>query len=91
MSQNAVNLIKALADPARIKILKLLSAGQELSCQEISGQIDLSQPAFSHHIGKLSEAGILIIRKVGTQHFYRLNLPFLSKAGINLKKLLIIN
>ena len=51
---------KALADPNRIRILRLL-AGQEgpLCACDVVGHTDLSQPTVSHHLKVLKEAGLL--------------------------------
>lgn len=67
-------LAKALADPNRIEILRLL-AGQEgpLCACDIVGHVDLSQPTVSHHLKVLREAGLLKSGKSGLWSFYSID------------------
>jgi len=62
----------ALASEPRLRIVDLVARG-EAKCQEISQHFDLSQPAISYHLSKLERAGILIKRREGTRHCYRLS------------------
>src|SRR5262249_7004966 len=53
-------LFKALADPARVRIVNLLaSAGQPVCACDLNEPVGLSQPTVSHHLKKLVEAGLL--------------------------------
>jgi ArsR family transcriptional regulator, arsenate/arsenite/antimonite-responsive transcriptional repressor len=53
-------LFKALADPARVRIVNLLATSDEPVCVcELTGPLELSQPTVSHHLKKLTEAGLL--------------------------------
>jgi hypothetical protein len=49
--------MKALADPGRIKIVKMLEA-RELCVCEIHAALDLAQPTISKHLRILEEAGL---------------------------------
>jgi len=53
-------LFKALADPSRVKIVNLLvrSAGPVCAC-EFEPALGLSQPTVSHHLKRLTDAGLL--------------------------------
>jgi len=62
----------ALASEPRLQIVDLLARG-EARCQEISKHFDLSQPAISYHLAKLERAGVLVKRREGTRHCYRLS------------------
>ena len=60
-------LFKALADPARVKILNLLVSGGEGACVcDLTDALGLSQPTVSHHLKKLTEAGLLRRHRMGT-------------------------
>ena len=61
--------IKALGDPVRLRILKML-ANRELSVGEITEILDLPQPTVSRKLGELKRAGILSYRKNGKLVFY---------------------
>src|ERR1700709_32450 len=50
---------KALADPARIAILKLLADKQACVCGDIVDELPLSQSTVSQHLKELKEAGLI--------------------------------
>jgi ArsR family transcriptional regulator len=53
-------LFRALADPARVRIVNLLARADGPVCAcELYEPIGLSQPTVSHHLKKLTEAGLL--------------------------------
>ncbi len=54
-------LFKVLAEPARLRILSQLAAGGcgPVSVNELTERLGLSQPTVSHHLKKLTEAGLL--------------------------------
>jgi len=62
---------KAFGDPTRLKILALLTKG-ELTVNQITSEIGLSQPTISRHLGILREAGVVTDRRDGQQVFYSL-------------------
>jgi|tagenome__1003787_1003787.scaffolds.fasta_scaffold20469612_2 ArsR family transcriptional regulator len=63
---------KALADPARIGIVNLLSASDEVCVCTLTEALGLSQPTVSHHLRLLREAGLVTVEKRGTWSYYRL-------------------
>jgi DNA-binding transcriptional ArsR family regulator len=63
---------KALGDPVRVSILKALCC-ERLCVGDIVGRVNLSQPAVSHHLRILREAGLVNAEKEGTTVFYSLN------------------
>jgi DNA-binding transcriptional ArsR family regulator len=65
---------KALADPTRRDILRLLRRG-ELSAGELAEQIEkkMSKPSVSHHLAVLKQADLIVARPEGQQIFYALN------------------
>lgn len=86
-NHHVIKVFKALADDTRLDIVcKLISRG-ESSCQELSGQLQLSQPTLSHHYNKLVDAGVLKSRKEGVRWFYCINKPYLKTIGIEIEKL----
>lgn len=62
--------LKALAEPRRRAILRLVRDG-ELSSGEIASQFDVTGPAISQHLGVLKEAGLVHERRAGTRRLYR--------------------
>lgn len=85
-------VIKSLADETRLSIVRKLA---EEGCETKGGDIinscaefhKLSQPAMSHHFGKLVTAGVLLERKEGVEKHYELNMPLLIETGIDPSKL----
>lgn len=65
-------VFKALADPTRRRILRMLN-GQEMTAGEIARGFDISAPSMSHHFSALKDADLLNARKDGQQIFYSLN------------------
>ncbi|MGY1711307.1 ArsR/SmtB family transcription factor [Geodermatophilus sp. SYSU D00758] len=66
--------LKALADPARLRLLSLVAAsptGEACTC-DLTGPLELSQPTVSHHCKVLVEAGFLRREKRGVWSHYSL-------------------
>ena len=59
-----VKVMKALSDPNRVKILKLLQKKVMCVC-ELQSAIEISQPSVSKHLKILEEAGLVDYRKEG--------------------------
>jgi len=69
--ERLVRAFKALADPTRLEMLRLLrgQAGPTCVC-DIVNHFDLSQPTISHHLKVLKQAGLLTASKLGIWSFY---------------------
>jgi len=63
---------KALADPKRREILRLLRGG-EMTAGELSERFDLTKPSMSHHFTVLKQADLIGSRREGQQIYYFLN------------------
>src|SRR4051794_17307758 len=63
---------KALADPARVGIVNLLSASDEVCVCTLTDALGLAQPTISHHLRLLREAGIVEVEKRGRWGYCRL-------------------
>lgn len=64
-------VFKALADPTRLRILRLLEIREMCVC-EVMIALDLTQPTASHHLGILENAGLVKSRKEGKWVFYKI-------------------
>jgi ArsR family transcriptional regulator, arsenate/arsenite/antimonite-responsive transcriptional repressor len=62
---------RALGDPTRLSMVRLVVARGEISCQELTAEVGLAQATVSHHLKVLSEAGLISARKEGPFHWYR--------------------
>jgi ArsR family transcriptional regulator len=67
-----IRVMKAFADPGRVKILKMLGA-KELCVCELRQLLGLAQPTVSKHLKILEEAGLVDYRKEGSWIIYRLS------------------
>ena len=63
---------KALADPTRREILRLLQGG-EMTAGELAGHFDMTKPSLSHHFAVLKQADLIAARREGQQIYYFLN------------------
>jgi ArsR family transcriptional regulator len=67
-------LFKALSDPTRLEILRLITAQPGPTCVcDLVARFDLSQPTISHHLKLLREAGLLTQSRIGIWSFYALD------------------
>jgi len=76
-------LLKALADPVRLRLLSLVAAhadGEACVC-DLNEAFDLSQPTISHHLKVLHEAGLLDRAKRGTWVYYSVRREALADLG----------
>lgn len=71
MIDKYTKFFKALGEPTRIKILKLL-ADRELCVCELMEVLDMNQPRISQHLRVLKEAGIIKERKQAQWSYYSL-------------------
>lgn len=67
-----VKLLKALADPTRLRIMAMCRAGGDLTVSEIVRILGQSQPRVSRHLKLLTDAGALDRIPEGSWVFYRL-------------------
>jgi ArsR family transcriptional regulator len=67
-------LFKALSDPHRLAIVAMLSAAADEICVcDFTSELPLNQPAVSHHLRILREAGLVTCERRGTWVYYRLS------------------
>src|SRR5688572_2007675 len=62
---------KAMADPTRREILRLLRRG-EMTAGEIAAHFEMSKPTLSHHFAVLREAELVTSRRDGQTIWYAL-------------------
>jgi len=74
-SERIAPLLKAIADPVRLRLLSLVGAhaDSEACVCDLNDAFDLSQPTISHHLKVLHEAGLLDRSKRGVWVYYRVN------------------
>ncbi|BDG58965.1 autorepressor SdpR family transcription factor [Caldinitratiruptor microaerophilus] len=65
-------VFRAIADPTRREILRLLRRG-DMTAGEIAGHFAISKPSISHHLGVLKQAGLVLDVRRGQNIVYSLN------------------
>ena len=65
--------LKALADPARVKIMSFLfsSSAGEQNTGELATVLRLTEPTVSHHLGQLRKAGLVESERRGMNVYHR--------------------
>jgi ArsR family transcriptional regulator len=75
-------LFKALADPARVRIVNVLATTEEPVCVcELIEPLGLAQPTVSHHLKKLTEAGLLEREQRGKWAYFSLKRDAVEKLA----------
>jgi ArsR family transcriptional regulator len=77
-------LLKAIADPVRLRLLSLVAAheGGEACVCDLNDAFDLSQPTISHHLKVLHDSGLLSRSKRGVWVYYRVQREALADLGV---------
>src|SRR6476646_5212625 len=82
-AERVSTLLKALADPVRLRLLSLVAShadGEACVC-DLNDAFDLSQPTISHHLKVLHESGLLERSKRGVWVYYRVQPAALADLG----------
>lgn len=82
----AASMLKAIAHPMRIAILKNLEDGKRLTVTEIHELLGIEQSTTSHHLGILRDKGVLCSKRDGKNTFYYLKYDILSQIVDCLEK-----
>ncbi|MEW5954362.1 MAG: metalloregulator ArsR/SmtB family transcription factor [Bacillota bacterium] len=88
--EDFVKLCKALGEPTRLKILRLLAVRPMYVC-ELNVVLDMSQPRISQHLRVLKEAGLLGETREAQRIFYSLDLEGLKKRLGDLMRFFIVD
>ena len=70
-------VFKAVADPTRREILRLLRH-EEMNAGDMAARFDMTKPTMSHHFAVLKAAGLLTSRREGQTIWYALNTTVLE-------------
>jgi len=82
-AQRLSRALKAIADPARLRLISLLQAqpdGEACVCH-LTEPLGLSQPTVSHHLKKLTEAGLLEREQRGKWAYFSLKRDAVEKLA----------
>ena len=70
--ETLLSFFKALANESRLKLLGILSQ-TECSVEDLAARLQLREPTVSHHLNKLKELDLVVMRSQGNTHLYQLN------------------
>lgn len=68
-----ISIFKLLSDPTRVKIISLLTKGEEKCVKEIAEVVDISHSAASHQLSKLEDRGIVTSFRMGQTICYQIS------------------
>ena len=82
-AEQVAPLLKALADPVRLRLMSLVAShpGGEACVCDLADAFELSQPTISHHLKVLHESGLLDREKRGVWVYYRARAQALAGLG----------
>ena len=80
-AESVAGLLKALADPVRLRLMSLIAGSDEACVCELTAPFELSQPTISHHLRVLKEAGMVDAERRGTWVYYRARREALEAVG----------
>jgi ArsR family transcriptional regulator, arsenate/arsenite/antimonite-responsive transcriptional repressor len=82
-AEQVAPLLKALADPVRLRLMSLVAShpGGEACVCDLNEAFNLSQPTISHHLKVLHDAGLLDRDKRGVWVYYRARTQALASLG----------
>ena len=72
-------VFKALSDPTRREILRLLKR-RDLTAGEIADRFDITKPSISHHLALLKQARLVLDERRGQNIVYSLNTTVFQEA-----------
>ena len=82
-AQELAVLFKAVADPARLRLLSLIACheGGESCVCDLTSAFDMTAPSVSYHLRILREAGLISAERRGTWVYYRVNPDVLTRMS----------
>jgi DNA-binding transcriptional ArsR family regulator len=86
-SSSMVRLFRALGDPTRLTVLRLLTE-RDWYLTELATKVELSKPTMKHHLALLRAAGLVTVIEEGSLTYYRLRRERLTEGGSELRRFL---
>jgi ArsR family transcriptional regulator len=83
-AQATADVFKALADPARVRIVNLLATcdGEAVCICNLTEPLGLSQPTVSHHMKRLLDAGLVEREQRGKWAYFSLRRDAVEKLAL---------
>ena len=87
-SDDLVEVFRALSDPTRLRLVKLLGGGQSLCVNALAGRLGVTQSAVSQHLRVLRQAGLVTGQRQGSFIHYALRADRLKTYRKRIAKIL---
>lgn len=71
---------KALSDPTRREILRLLK-NKDMPAGEVGSHFDITAPSLTHHLNILKNSGLITSQKKGQEVIYSLNMSVFEETA----------
>ncbi|HRD80737.1 MAG: helix-turn-helix transcriptional regulator [Saprospiraceae bacterium] len=82
--QYSLELLRALAHPLRLQILKFIDEHESINVNKIYSTLNLEQSITSQHLKILRSAGLVITEREGKFIHYRIDYPKVQRAAENI-------
>lgn len=73
-------VLRALSDPTRREVVRLLSRGGPMTAGELGNRFDLAKSTMSGHFNVLRQAGLIVAERQGTSIVYSASLSVVEEA-----------
>jgi ArsR family transcriptional regulator, arsenate/arsenite/antimonite-responsive transcriptional repressor len=80
------SVFRAIADPQRRKILRLLQQGS-MTAGQIAAHFDITKGSLSYHFNLLKEAGLIRCKRRAQEQIYSLNVSVFEEIAVVLLEL----
>ncbi|RQO46099.1 ArsR family transcriptional regulator [Rhodococcus sp. KBW08] len=82
-----VDVLKALADPVRMDLLRRIAAVDEIACTDLVEESHVSASTVSYHVKTLRTAGLVQVRKDGRNFHYTYRPEVVTTLATELNRL----
>jgi ArsR family transcriptional regulator len=77
---------KALADPKRFEMLRVIAGREEISCGALAQRFPIGQSTVSHHLKVLADAGLVEVRREGQHGYFSAQMDVLEAYVAELRR-----
>lgn len=87
-SRHMADVFAALANPARIEILRHISRHRHCGCKDLTARMTLAQSTISQHLKVLCEAGLIELESVPPRSRYSVNEKLIEDLSLKTRDFL---
>jgi ArsR family transcriptional regulator len=79
--EDLVRILNALGNEQRLTIVYRAIQEEEIPCEKLAEELDITRPALSHHVRILRQLKIIKVIKRGQYMYYRFNREYLQSIS----------